>query len=147
LIVSKRFLVRRDTNSWVMQVWLSFILAFMSCAAGVWSMPGQDGDRAFLTMALLFCLTASFTLAKTIRDNRDEARDSPQWVFMAWAGFAAAIASTAWGLYRMAVDAWARGALIIGCLFLISTIFSLAKTIRDQQEANQIESVPSTDEV
>lgn len=144
--MSKQFLVRRDTTSWVMQVWLSFILAFISCAVGIWSMPGQEGDRAFLAMALLFCLTASFTLAKTIRDNRDETRDSPQWIFMAWSGFAAAIVSTAWGLYRMSVETWARGAMIIGCLFLISTIFSLAKTIRDQQEANQIEATPSVDE-
>ena len=74
-----------------------------------------------------------------IRDNRDEKIDTPAWVLTVWSGFAIAVSLTAWGLYRMAVGDWEKNYLIVSWLFLISTVFTLAKLVRDRQEADLLE--------
>ena len=66
-----QYIMQRDTAGWRNQVWLSFAAAICSCAAGVLQLPSQQLDRAFLAIGLFFCLFSSFTLAKTVRDNRD----------------------------------------------------------------------------
>lgn len=38
------------------------------------------------------------------------------------------------GIAYLPVDRWTRGFLAIGCLFLVSSAFTLAKCVRDQQE-------------
>ncbi len=140
--MSQKYLIRRDTAAWSLQVWISFALAVMACFIGVWQMPSQDLDRAFLALGFFFCLFTSFTLAKMIRDNRDEKIDTPAWVLTVWSGFAIAISLTAWGLYRMAVGDWEKNYLIVSWLFLISTVFTLAKLVRDKQEADLLDGSP-----
>jgi hypothetical protein len=88
-----------------------------------------------------FCLFASFTLAKMIRDNRDEQIDTSAWVITVWVGFALAVTLTAWGLFRMAIGDWEKGYMVVAWLFLINTVFSVAKLVRDKQEADLIEGV------
>ncbi|QDQ26145.1 hypothetical protein FNU76_07120 [Chitinimonas arctica] len=138
--MAKQFLIRRDTSSWTMQVWLSFGLALISCAIGVWNMPSESLDRAFLAVGFFFCLFASFTLAKTIRDNRDDKVDTGPWVIMVWVGFFIAIALTAWGLFRMQIGQWEKGYMVVSWLYLVSSVFTVAKTVRDKHEADLIES-------
>ena len=41
------------------------------------------------------------------------------------------------GIVYLPVDAWIRAFLAIGCLFLVSSAFTLAKCVRDQQEQSQ----------
>ena len=41
------------------------------------------------------------------------------------------------GIVYLPVDAWVRAFLAIGCLFLVSSAFTLAKCVRDQQEQAQ----------
>ncbi len=60
------------------------------------------------------------------------------WLFQSWAGFVIAVGFMAFGIYYLPADAWTRGYLGIGSLFLVSSCFSLAKTLRDKHEAERI---------
>lgn len=144
--MSKSFLVRRDTQGWTMQVWISFALSLLACAIGVWNMPSVGLDRAFLAIGFFFCLFAAFTLAKMIRDNRDEKVDTAPWAITVWVGFLVAVALTAWGLFRMTIGDWEKGYMVVSWLFLISSVFTLAKTVRDKHEADLIESSGALDQ-
>jgi hypothetical protein len=135
----KQYYVRRDTAAWNMQVWLSFFLAVSACLIGVWNMPSEQLDRAFLAIGFFFCLFATVTLSKLVRDNRDEKVDTAAWTMTVWLGFAIAVVMTAWGLFRMNIGAWEKGFMLVSWLFLVSTAFTLAKTVRDKQEADYME--------
>lgn len=139
----KQYYVRRDTATWNMQVWLSFGLAILACLIGVWHMPSEGLDRAFLAVGFFFCLFASFALSKLIRDNRDEKVDTGSWVMTVWISFFVAVAMTAWGLFRMNIGDWEKGFMVVSWLFLVSTAFTLAKTVRDKQEADYMEAAAS----
>ncbi|GGV67544.1 MULTISPECIES: YiaA/YiaB family inner membrane protein [Streptomyces] len=54
------------------------------------------------------------------------------------ASFAVALAATAVGIARLNADAWVRAFLGIAVLYLVTSAFTLAKVIRDRQEAGQI---------
>lgn len=54
------------------------------------------------------------------------------------ASFAVAMAATAIGIARLEASAWVRGFLAIAVLYLVTSAFTLAKVIRDRQEAGQI---------
>jgi hypothetical protein len=139
----KQYYVRRDTATWNMQVWLSFGLAILACLIGVWHMPSEGLDRAFLAIGFFFCLFASFALSKLIRDNRDEKVDTGSWVMTVWIAFFVAVAMTAWGLFRMKIGDWEKGFMVVSWCFLVSTAFTLAKTVRDKQEADYMEAAAS----
>ncbi|AVH59616.1 MULTISPECIES: YiaA/YiaB family inner membrane protein [Streptomyces] len=51
------------------------------------------------------------------------------------ASFAVAMAATAIGIFKLNADAWVRGFLGIAVLYLVTSAFTLAKVIRDRQEA------------
>jgi hypothetical protein len=39
--MAQQFLLRRDTNAWVFQVWASFVIALWLCGYGIWNMPAK----------------------------------------------------------------------------------------------------------
>lgn len=125
---------RRDTRAWKAQVWISFGAAAGLCATGLAWLPGADIDRAFMTMGYLFCLTAAFALSKHVRDNERRRVDTPLWAPVVWGGFAVAMALTAWGLWSMAISPTYKAYLGVSWLYLISSVFTLAKTLRDAHE-------------
>jgi hypothetical protein len=127
--------LRKDTAAWKLQVWVSFGLAVTLCATGLAYLPGADLDRAFMVMGYMFCLSTAFALAKYVRDNEVRRNDTPMWGLVVWAGFGLAMALTAWGLWRMDVNPTYKAFLGVSWLFLISTVFTLAKTLRDAHEA------------
>lgn len=129
--------IRHDTRAWTLQVWASFGVAVTLCATGLAYLPGTDLDRAFMVMGYLFCLSTAFALAKYVRDNEVRRHDTPMWGLVVWAGFGLAMALTAWGLWRMDVNPTYKAFLGVSWLFLISTVFTLAKTLRDAHEALQ----------
>ncbi|HSW18112.1 MAG TPA: YiaA/YiaB family inner membrane protein [Ramlibacter sp.] len=134
--------VRRDTRAWQLQVWISFALAIFLCGVGLAWLPGQDLDRAFMVMGYVFCLSAAFVLAKFVRDQETASAgqdDSPLFRLVVWAGFALAMGLTAWGLLRMDINATYKAYLGVCWLYLISSTFTLAKTVRDRHEADRIE--------
>ena len=137
--MASRYIVQRDTAAWRMQVRLSFGIAILCAGVGVLNMPGQDLDRAFLAIGMFFCLFASFSVAKTQRDNRDGQVDTSMWVIAVWIAFAAAILLTGWGLWRMNIEQWQKYYMLVSWLFMVSSTFTLAKTIRDAQEAELLE--------
>ncbi|MGW0825710.1 YiaA/YiaB family inner membrane protein [Streptomyces sp. NPDC002845] len=52
--------------------------------------------------------------------------------------FAVAMVATAVGIFKLQADAWVRAFLAIAVLYLVTSAFTLAKVIRDRQEAGQI---------
>ena len=129
-------MMKRDTRAWQMQVWLSFGVAVTLCAVGLAWLPGDDLDRAFMIMGYVFCMSAAFALAKFVRDNERRTVDTPMFKMVVWAGFALAMALTGWGLWRMEVNPTYKSFLLVSWLFLISTVFTLAKTLRDKHDAD-----------
>lgn len=131
-----QFQVRRDTRAWKTQVWISFGLATGLCAIGLAYLPGKELDRAFMFMGYVFCLSAAFALAKFVRDNEGTRRDTPLWSTVVWGGFFLAMGLTAWGLWRMEINPTYKAYLGVCWLYLISSAFTLAKTLRDEYEAD-----------
>jgi len=131
--------VRRDTKAWKAQVWISFGLATALCAIGLAYLPGRDLDRAFMVMGYIFCLTTALALAKFVRDNEMRRSDTPLWSMVVWGGFLFAMGLTGWGLWNMEVNPTYKAYLGVSWLFLISTAFTLAKTLRDAFEADLLE--------
>ncbi|MEJ8811557.1 YiaA/YiaB family inner membrane protein [Variovorax ureilyticus] len=131
---------QRDTRAWQLQVWISFGLAVFLCATGLGWLPGQALDRAFMVMGYVFCLSAAFVLAKFVRDNQHgsvpSAGDTPMWKLVVWGGFFTAMGLTGWGLLRMEISETSKAFLAVSWLFLISSAFTLAKTLRDRHEAD-----------
>ena len=134
--MATKYVMQRDTSSWRTQAWTSFTLAVLATGGGVMRLPSQELDRAFLAIGFFFCLFATFAVAKTIRDNRDGRVDTSGWIITVWVAFAAAVCLTAWGLWRMNIGEWQKGYVVVSWLFLISSTFTLAKTIRDSFEAD-----------
>lgn len=127
--------MRRDTRAWKAQVWISFGLAAGLCATGLAWLPGADLNRAFMVMGYLFCLSTAFALAKYVRDNEQRRIDTPLWGLVVWGGFAFALSLTAWGLWSMDISPPYKAFLGVCWLYLISSVFTLAKTLRDAHDA------------
>jgi hypothetical protein len=56
-----------------------------------------------------------------------------------WGGFGLAMALTAWGLWRMEINPTWKAYLVVSWLYVISSAFTLAKTLRDAYEAKRLE--------
>ena len=132
-------IIQRDTKAWQLQVWISFGLAVFLCGTGLAYLPGQDLDRAFMVMGYVFCLSTAFFLAKFIRDNQYKQTDTPMWKMVVWMAFAVAMSLTGWGLWRMDVNDTYKAFLLVSWFYLITTTFTLAKTMRDKHEADLAE--------
>ncbi|MFT6399017.1 MAG: hypothetical protein ACJAYU_003780 [Bradymonadia bacterium] len=64
----------QDTSAWIFQVWTSFTLSFGASVAGIIYLPVDAWIRSFMGMSLLATVMATFTLAKTVRDNQESSR-------------------------------------------------------------------------
>jgi len=133
----------RDSRAWQLQVWVSFAVAVFLCAVGLAYLPGADLDRVFMIMGYLFCLSNVFVLSKMVRDNQkarlDGRADTPLFRYVVWSGFLLAMALTAWGLLRMGINDAYKAFLGVSWLYLVSSAFTLAKTLRDRHEADLLE--------
>lgn len=134
-----KVIVKRDTQGWIVQTYTSFALSFLLASIAVWNLNGQGLERALVAVCLFFLLFTTFTVSKTIRDNQFEQVDTGAWKIMVWLGFGIAISLSAWGIYRMEIDQWHKGFIISSALFLLSSSFTLSKTIRDRADADLIE--------
>lgn len=141
-MASNRFplIVTRDTRAWQFQVWASFGVAVFLCATGLAYLPGQALDRAFMVMGYVFCLSTVFVLSKAVRDGHQAALagvpETPMWRLVVWGGFAVAMGLTGWGLLRMEINDTYRAYLGVSWLYLVTSAFTLAKTLRDRHEAD-----------
>jgi hypothetical protein len=126
---------RHDSRAWTLQVWASFAIAVTLSGCGLAWLPGQDIDRAFMFMGTVFTVSTAFAVSKYVRDNEQRRVDTPMWGLVIWSGFAVALALTGWGLWRMDISPTYKAYLAVSWLFLVSTVFTLAKTLRDAHEA------------
>jgi hypothetical protein len=82
-------------------------------------------------------------LAKAVRDSQKASltgeAETPMWRFVVWGGFAVAMGLTLWGLLRMQIDETYKAYLGVSWLYLVTSAFTLAKTLRDRHEADLIE--------
>jgi hypothetical protein len=62
-----------DTPLWRVVVWSGFVLAMTLTGWGLTQMEINPAYKAFLAVGWLFLISASFTLAKTLRDAHDNA--------------------------------------------------------------------------
>lgn len=134
----------RDTKAWVIQVWVSFGIALFMCGVGLAYLPGSDLESVFMVMGYVFSVTATFVLSKYVRDTERNKhstgyQDSPLFGAVVWLGFALALGLTAWGLSRMDINDPYKAFLGLGWLYLITSTFTLAKTLRDGHEADLAE--------
>ena len=61
--------------------------------------------------------------------------NTPAFFAQAAISFGVSAVAVGIGITYLPVDRWTRGFLAIGCLFLVSSAFTLAKCVRDHQEA------------
>lgn len=130
--------VVRDTPGWILQSWASFFLALVAACVGIYYLPVPPWIQGYATMGLFFMIGSTFTLAKTIRDNRFRKVDTQAWVLQVWASFTMALLLMAIGVYNMPADLWIKGYIGIGAFFVLATSFTLSKTIRDNHEASRL---------
>lgn len=137
-----------NTPAWTFQVWAAFVLSVLIITRGIYLADVQAWARGFMMIAILFTTGSSFTLSKTLRDNRDTNFDTPAWMFFAWASFLAAVIATVTGIYWLpaamlpataasGLSSWVQGFFLAAFLFQINASFSLSKTVRDNFEANK----------
>ncbi|MFE3602685.1 YiaA/YiaB family inner membrane protein [Streptomyces sp. NPDC059096] len=63
---------------------------------------------------------------------------SPAYYVQAVASFGLALVAMTVGIVKLDASAWVRGFLGIAVLYLTTSAFTLAKVIRDRQEAGQL---------
>lgn len=63
-----------NTAAWRFQVWVSFVVSSGLTGIGVAYLPIDIWMKGFLAMGLLFTVGSCFSLAKTVRDDHEEAR-------------------------------------------------------------------------
>ena len=90
-----------------------------------------------MVMGYVFCLSSAFALAKHIRDHEAGTESTPMWKWVVWSGFVLSMGLTGWGLVRMAIGPVWKAYLGVAWLYLISSAFTLAKTLRDGFEADR----------
>lgn len=122
----------RDTGAWIFQTWMAVILSSGTSLYGIVGL--RDQNFLMMIMAFFFCVFAAISLQKMIRDNRDEDRDTTAYRMSSWGAFIISIGLTAYCLKSTELEHWHRMQLITSFLFVISSVFVLSKTIRDQQE-------------
>jgi hypothetical protein len=130
-----------NTPAWTFQVWASFVIALMILSRGIWLIRLDPWIRGFMMIATMFTIASSFTLSKTLRDNRVNDFDTAAWKFFAWASFAVSMTATFTGIYWMPDNieggGWVKGFFLAAFFFQINASFSLSKTVRDNHEAQQ----------
>ena len=62
-------------------------------------------------------------------------RNTTAFFAQAAISFGVAALAVGIGITYLPVDRWIRGFLSVGCLFLVSSAFTLAKCVRDAQES------------
>lgn len=60
------------------------------------------------------------------------------WNIQVWAAFLAALGLTLLGIFQVPADLWVRGYLVMGMMFTVGSTFTLAKTVRDNQESRRL---------
>jgi hypothetical protein len=131
--------LRKDTGAWIMQTWLAFLIAVGISVFGVLTTPGDIWTKGYLFMSLAFVLSSTFTLSKTLRDNRFGKVDTSQWIMQVWLAFMLSAGLSLLGVMNLPGEAIYKSFGLLSLAFAVTSSFTLSKTIRDNQEAAQFE--------
>ena len=71
-------------------------------------------------------------------DTNSHARPTTAFFAQAVASFGISLTAVAAGIVYLPVGAWIRAFLAIGMLYVVTSAFTLAKCIRDQQESSTV---------
>ena len=63
-----------NSAGWVTFSYASFAMAVGMASLGVWALPGDLWVKGYMMMAMVFLTGATFTLAKTVRDEHEAKR-------------------------------------------------------------------------
>lgn len=130
--------MKRDTSAWIMQTWIFFAIALTFATYGIFNLTGVEGwPKGFLLFSIFSTVATSFTLSKTIRDNKEKQVDTSAWVMQTWVTFGISLAMSAGGLYYLNAPGDTKSFIAVSFLFALSSAFTLAKTIRDNDEADK----------
>lgn len=130
--------VKRDTGAWILQSWAFFALSLGLSTGGILYLPVELWVRGAMGMGIFFSVSSTFTLSKTIRDNQEMQVDTGAWMFQVWAAFVISVTLMGFGIYHLPVDnLWTRAFMAAAFFFTLGSCFTLAKTIRDRDEANK----------
>ncbi|MGB5595713.1 MAG: YiaA/YiaB family inner membrane protein [Crocosphaera sp.] len=66
--MSKNNLAQDHSSAWVIQTWLSFVLAVSTTTIGILYLPVDNWIKAFMGMGLTFTIGSTVSLTKTQRD-------------------------------------------------------------------------------
>ncbi|MCB9593794.1 MAG: hypothetical protein H6719_13760 [Sandaracinaceae bacterium] len=67
--------------------------------------------------------------------RKNTSSNTAAWKFQVWASFVVSTSITGLGVLYLPVDLWTKGFLAMGLLFTVGSCFGLAKTVRDDHEA------------
>lgn len=65
-------------------------------------------------------------------------KDSKAWLFYVKCTFTCSLAAMATGIFFLPCELWVKGYMAMGTLFTVGASITLAKTMRDEHEANKI---------
>jgi hypothetical protein len=77
-------------------------------------------------------------MLSVMSDTPVKQQNTTAYYGQAVAAFITALGAVTLGILYLDADAWVRAFLGIGVLYLVTSAFTLAKVIRDRQEAGQI---------
>lgn len=65
-------------------------------------------------------------------------KDTSAWIFFVWVSFIVSVLLMGVGIFYAPVDLWVKGYLAMGLFYALGSTFTLAKTIRDNHEAQRL---------
>jgi hypothetical protein len=65
-------------------------------------------------------------------------KNTPAWRFQTILSFLLSLGLTTVGIMYLPADLWVKGFLLMGLTFTVGSAFSLAKTLRDDYEAQKL---------
>lgn len=70
--------------------------------------------------------------------NSPVSKTTTAFFVQAGISFGAALIATLFGIWYLPVDGWIRAFLVVSTLFLVTSTFTVAKCVRDAQEASAV---------
>ena len=64
-------ILEKNTTAWRMQVWIAFVVSLSATAGACLFLDVDLWQRAFMLLGLLFTVSSTLALAKTVRDDHE----------------------------------------------------------------------------
>ena len=71
MYTTENIAIQKDSPGWIFFVKVSFALSVASTSLGIFFLPLDWWIKGFLGMGLYFCISASISLSKTLRDEHE----------------------------------------------------------------------------